>query len=305
MLSIIIPARNDAEMTETCLKTATFSASKLKLACEFILIDDASAESEGILDVFKRCRAGSPPHQFKIVRSRKHQHYTGAFSIGLHFATRELIFFLSNDMLLTPSFLEALLMVSALSPQFGIVRGTSNYVDSHIEHTVQPPGPLHSFAEIEAFSRSILENNGCIHVEDQVLSGDAILIKRAVVDKIGVLDLRFFGYYGDIDYGMRAHLAGFKLVCAKGAWLLHEGSGHVRREMLLNDESDTDKARLRRLALVDNAYQQFRAKWSPELPPAYSPDWSLHYFSLARANAERVPLKCELPATVLNELEFY
>ena len=35
-----------------------------------------------------------------------------------------------------------------------------------------------------------------------------------------------FGYFGDIDYGVRAHLAGFKLVCAKGAWLFHE-TGHA------------------------------------------------------------------------------
>ena len=131
MLSIIVPARNDAAMTESCLKSAIYSVSKLKLACEFILIDDDAAASEKIPDVFRRCRAGGAPHQFKIIRSRKHQHYTGVFSIGLHFATKDLVFFLSNDMLVTPSFIEAQLMVSALSPQFGIVRGTSNYTDSH------------------------------------------------------------------------------------------------------------------------------------------------------------------------------
>ena len=82
MLSIIVPARNNAQLTATCLATILFSVSRLNLNCEFILVDDASAPEERILDAFRLHRANAMGHETKIVRSRKHQHYSGVFSVG-------------------------------------------------------------------------------------------------------------------------------------------------------------------------------------------------------------------------------
>jgi GT2 family glycosyltransferase len=203
VVSIIVPARNNGDFTASCLGTILHSLTRLNLNAEFILVDDASEADERILDVFRQHRANAVGHSCKIVRSKKWQHYSGVFSIGLSLATRDVIFFISNDMFVTPTFLEALLLVSALSRDFGIVRGTSNHADSHPEHAVPAPESATTYRELEAFSRSVFASSACRYAEDRVLSGDAILVKRAVVERIGVLDLRFFGFFGDIDYGMR------------------------------------------------------------------------------------------------------
>jgi GT2 family glycosyltransferase len=308
VLSIIVPARNNPEFTANCLATILFSVSRLNLNCEFILVDDASAPEEKILDVFRQHRANATGHQTKIVRSRKHQHYSGVFSLGLHFATRDIIFFISNDMLVTPSFLQAVLLVSSLSREFGIVRGTSNYTDSHPEHWVEAKEPLKNFPDVDTFSRGVFSGNGCAFVEDKVLSGDAILLKRDLIEKIGVLDLRFFGYFGDVDFGMRAHLAGFKLVCAKGAWLFHEGSGHVKGDMARDKTLTLEKARDQRFAMVETAYQEFRKKWgisSPEIWGGGGSAESIHFFDRARAYADRAELKYDFPLPVLDDVETY
>jgi len=230
LLSVIVPARNDAVSTRECLSAAVSSLDALNLPCEFVLIDDASDPADGIAQVFRDSRAAASKHHFKIVRAREHLHYTGVFSLGIHLAEKERVFFLSNDMIITPQFFSAVLGVAALSREFGIVRGTSNYCDSHPEHALAPPGFIRRYTDIVSFSQASFEINGLAHTEDRVLSGDAVLISRALIDRIGVLDLRFFGYFGDVDYGLRAHLAGFKLVCAKGAWLWHKGAGHVKAE---------------------------------------------------------------------------
>lgn len=287
-----------------CLGSILYSVSRLKLACEFILVDDASDPDEKILDVFRDHRAKAAGHHCKIVRSNKHQHYSGVFSIGLSQATRDLIFFISNDMVTTPSFFEALLLVSSLSRDFGIVRGTSNYCDSHPEHQIAPPQPPKTFPDIDNFSRNQLSTQGCAFVEDKLLSGDAILLKRALVERIGVLDLRFFGYFGDLDYGIRAQAAGFKLVCAKGAWLYHEGAGHLKGQVQAQGVAYTD-LHVRRMALVDAAYQQFRAKWHLEGEVAWQPHQSTEFLDRAMANADKVALKYDFPASANNDLEFY
>jgi GT2 family glycosyltransferase len=306
--SIIVPARNNPEFTSMCLSTILFAVSRLKLSCEFILVDDASAPQERILDVFRNHRVNATGHETKIIRSRKHQHYSGVFSIGLHHATRDLIFFISNDMLVTPTFIEGLMLVSSLSRDIGIVRGTSNYTDSHIEHKVEPQQPLKTYQDIEAFSRNIFAANGCRWVEDQLLSGDAILLKRSLVDRIGVLDLRFFGYFGDMDYGARAMMAGFKLVCAKGAWLFHEGSGHVKHEMQQDAAITFDVARDRRMALVEAGYGEFLRKWQVEAPEMWSAGTAVDpvpFLTQVWANKPGLDLRYDFPLSVLDDLEIH
>jgi GT2 family glycosyltransferase len=299
LLSIIIPARSGAADTSACLASVLHSVATLHLDCEFILIDDASDPAENILEVFVRQRSAASAHTFVIARSTKHQHYTGVFSIGLHLAKGDNVLFVSNDMLMTPSFLMALIGVSAVRTDFGIVRGTSNYVDSHPEHRVPAPSDMRTYQDLEKFSRSVLESNGLAYTEDRELSADAVLIKRSVIERIGVMDLRFFGYFGDIDYGMRAHVAGFKLVCAKGAWLFHKGAGHIR-----TDKAGADAAFARRMEWVEQAYQAFREKWDATLPGAYGQLKSRDFLALAERRAERTALKCDLSPSVLSDVQF-
>jgi GT2 family glycosyltransferase len=295
LLSVIVPARNDAVSTRECLVSAVNSLSTLNMNCEFVLIDDASDPDEGIQQVFQEIRGGAPQHQFKIARTKQRVHYTGVFSLGLHLSGKEKVFFLSNDMLITPQFFTAVLGVAALSRDFGIVRGTSNYCDSHPEHAVVPPDFLRRYDDVASFSQAVMGIKGLAFTEDSVLSGDAVLISRSLIDRIGVLDLRFFGYFGDVDYGLRAHLAGFKLVCAKGAWLWHKGAGHVKADAA-RQKQEFEILHSERMKLVDSAYQMFRQKWDPSLPAAYSALDSLHLFAMADKNAARIEVKYEYPA---------
>ncbi|MDZ4850664.1 MAG: hypothetical protein SGI77_15365 [Pirellulaceae bacterium] len=96
---------------------------------------------------------------------------------------------------------------------------------------------------------------------DRFLVGDSFLLKRSVVDKIGVMDIGYRHFFGDIDYGLRAQRAGFKLVCAKGAWLYHEGSGHAR-----DPHTGKKDSRDEIVQLTADAVTRFCQKWDPSLP---------------------------------------
>ena len=111
MISIILPARNNAKMTGDCLRAVIHSVRALNLTAEFILIDDASDAEEDLIGVFKSFRAITPDHKFVQIRTKQHLHYTGVFSVGLHLAKAANVFFVSNDMLMTPHF---------LSPSWGL-----------------------------------------------------------------------------------------------------------------------------------------------------------------------------------------
>jgi GT2 family glycosyltransferase len=302
LISIILPARNNAKMTGDCMASVIHSVRTLNLKGEFILIDDASDAEDDLIGVFRHFQTHAPDHKFVLVRTRKRLHYTGVFSVGLHLAKLANVLFVSNDMAMTPHFLYALLGVAALSGDFGVIRGTSNYTDSHPEHMVPPPDCIRSYTDILTFSRAMFEINGLAFTEDNLLSGDAILIKRAVLERVGVMDTRFFGYFGDVDFGLRCHLAGFKLICAKGAWLRHEGAGHLKTEV---DKTKGDFSLVHqvRMRLVDDAYKLFRQKWDANLPAKYEGIDKLNLFAIAEKNRARVELRCDFPADVLSSYD--
>ena len=105
-------------------------------------------------------------------------------------------------------------------------------------------------------------------VEDRLLTGDSMLIKREVIAKIGVFDPRYFGYFGDIDFGLRLQRAGFKMVCAKGAWLWHEGAA-AYKDKAQQTQQQYSQIHAARMQVVNAAYQAFREKWDTSLPPVY------------------------------------
>jgi len=131
------------------------------------------------------------------------------------------------------------------------------------------PLPLRNYRDICGFSHFLAQYFEDYHVEDRLLCGDAMLIRRAVIQRIGVTDPRYFGYFGDIDYGLRAQRAGFRLVCAKGAWLHHTGALSLRWETD-RPASQGDQAFGDRMGIVQAAYDQFRRKWDPSLPERYT-----------------------------------
>jgi hypothetical protein len=268
MTSIILPARNAPQWTGRALASIRYSIEQLGWKdVEMILLDDNSDALLGIIPLFQEfIRQSKFP--CKIVRFKKHQHYSRIFSAGLSIARGDKVFFLSNDMIFTPDFFRLLMEVSESDQSIGMVRGTSNHADSHPNYSVAPPKAQMTFREILGFSRTRAEAHRQEFSFDSALSGDAILINRSLIDAIGVVDPAYPSYFGDVDYGLRALRAGFKLACAKGAWLFHEGAGHIKHQT----QPDAGRERL-----VQEAYDVFRAKWGCGLPERYDPGQTIDF----------------------------
>lgn len=258
-LSVVVPARGAAALTQRCLGSLLFTLRRVPGQHEVLLIDDAS-QDKGIERLFCDYREKSPA-PVRVFRFEERAHYTGVFNLGLARSEGQRIFFLSNDMQVTPHFLNALLGVAGLRPEIATVRGTSTYTDSFPEYRVMPPFPLRGYEDTLSFSQFVADYHGLQYRSDRLFSGDAVVVKREALERVGGFDPRFFGYYSDFDFGLRAQQAGLELVCALGAWLLHEGAGHVKDE-----GPDYARAAEQRNVLIQADYALFRAKWDEQLP---------------------------------------
>jgi GT2 family glycosyltransferase len=268
MLTIAVHFRNMAPLTPSCLKSvlgavADFGRPK---DFEFLFVDDTSDPGREVAPMLLEARP-QVPSRVRILQFTRHQHYCRACAYSFSLAQGDLLF-VSPDMILTPHCIERMRQVAALDPSHGVVRACSNHVDCFPHHIVQPPQPPRNIADVRLFSRLVSDQMGDAFQEDPFLVGDVMLVRRDVLDRVGAMDGRYYGYFGDVDYGLRAQHAGYRLVCAKGAWLLHEGAGFYVNEARAR-QVDYEIIHRERMRTVNEAYRLFREKWDTSLPVDY------------------------------------
>lgn len=258
-VSIATAAYGNAKVTAICLEAILGSATG---SYELILVDDCSPDNGETRALFAHTRSRHP--NTKVFGFPQNLEYSGSVNAVLSHATGRWIFFISNDIFVTPSYLRALLEVTRSDAALGIVRGTSNFVDNggRVSHNIPLPGAISSLNELNEFSLRQLTTNGYAWESDPFLVGDAFLVTRSVVDRIGTYDPRFYGYFADPDYGVRATTAGFRLALVRGAFAYHMRAANF--DWL--PEKERQQKLHRRWGRVHENWARF--KWKYNLPVA-------------------------------------
>jgi GT2 family glycosyltransferase len=276
VICVVILFRNAPPLAERCL--ASLRASIRQGAASFLLIDDCSAPASGIVPLLVEFRNAVAPMDVRIVRFKRQMHYSHGLSYALSLVRPGAdVLFVSHDMMLTPDCVAALSEQLLRDAGIGIVRPTSEHMDWARSLVALPPTPVSTFDHAAAFAREIRQRFGSEAVDWPMLIGDAMLIRDEVISRIGVFDPRYFGFMGDIDYGVRARRANFRHGIARGAWLHHEGAGTAREA---GDELAKGEGMKR---LVESAYEEFCRKWGQSHLPPYFRDMRREHFDALHA----------------------
>jgi GT2 family glycosyltransferase len=266
VISVLVLFRNAPRLAEQCLQA--IRACGLRDA-EYVLVDDCSDSDRAVLPALESFRRGAAPAGTRIVRFKRQMHYGHGIAYAMSLARGEQVLFVSHDMIVTPDCIAELLDVAAGDKKIGVVRPTSEHMDWAKSFAIAPPAPVQSADEAFKFSADVRRHFGSQAVDWPMLIGDAMLIRRSVIDRIGVFDTRFYGFMGDIDYGIRLHRAGFRHVIARGAWLHHEGNGTAKAAAAAGDSTVQEQGR-KMVQQVESAYALFRQKWGESnLPPHF------------------------------------
>jgi GT2 family glycosyltransferase len=227
-ISIGMAAHGNSKTTREALDTLFASASG---DFELILIDDQSPD-----DTLQVYREAAESHEntriFSFDTNLEYCHSVNAF---LSHARGDHLLFLSNDIFVNPSYLRQLLKASAANPGCGILRGCSNFVDNESRMHNIPVPEFPTQKSFFAFSAEIARGHQASSVVDErFLVGDAFLATRPLIERIGAFDTRFVGYCADLDFGLRAQIAGFRVVLVRSAFAVHQE--HVNIKYLPPDE---------------------------------------------------------------------
>lgn len=140
---------------------------------------------------------------------------------GIALARGDSVLLLNNDTVVTPNWLDNLCTCLFSSEKIGAVGAVTNSCSNF--QTI--PYQYNTLDEMWEIAGKHNQSDPGKWEDRLRLVGFCLLIKRTVIDKIGLLDERFTpGNYEDDDYCMRIRTAGYRLVLCKDTFIHHYGS---------------------------------------------------------------------------------
>lgn len=217
-VSIIIPVRNKLEFTRRCLESLWETRSDLRH--EIIVVDNASDDGtkEYLQELAEQGLVthllNDPPLPFAASCNR-----------GAQAAKGKYLLFLNNDTVASPGWMEELVKTIQSAPGIGAVGAKLLYPNRTIQHagvvfhrykSQDLTVPYHIFKGFE-------ENHPAVNRERdfRALTGACLLTPAQVFRALGGFDERFVNCYEDVDYCLRLHAHGHRLVYTPKAQLIH------------------------------------------------------------------------------------
>jgi GT2 family glycosyltransferase len=212
----VILNTNRREDTLACLASL---AETTYPANQTIVLDNAS--SDGSVPAI---RAQFP--EVQIIELEQNRGYAGNNNVGIQAVVEQgadWVLVLNEDTILASDCLSQLINVGQSDPAIGIL-GPMVYHHDEPNIIQSAGGHLGRFWYSSHLGQNELDRGQFSQPRDtEWISGCAILIRRAVIEQIGLLDERFFYYWEETEYCVRARRHGWQVVHVPQARLWHKG----------------------------------------------------------------------------------
>jgi GT2 family glycosyltransferase len=164
--------------------------------------------------------------QVKIIALTENLGYAGNNNVGIQAALElgaEWVFVLNEDIILDNNCLAQLIEMGESDPQIGIVGPLVYHHDE--PNIIQSAGGLlgKNWDSIHIGKNEIDQGQYQGSKEVEWISGCAILVRRAVIEQVGMLDADYFIYWEETEWCIRAGKAGWKIFIVPEAKIWHKG----------------------------------------------------------------------------------
>lgn len=186
---------------------------------EIVVLDNGSTDGS-----VEAIRARFP--ETEIIRLGENRGYTGNNNIGIRAALdrgADWVFVLNEDVVLAPDCLTQLLAVAVSDPRIGILGPMVYHHDE--PGVIQSAGGRLGRYWISSHFGQNERDRGQFREPRSVewISGCAILVRRALIEQVGMFDERFFIYWDETDWCVRASRVGWRIVHVPAARVWHKG----------------------------------------------------------------------------------
>lgn len=224
LVSIVTINLNQTAVTEGLLDSLL--TKNTYPAIEIIVVDNHSKENP-----IPQWQVKYPTVQF--LRAEKNLGFTGGNNLGLAHAKGDYLFVVNNDTEVTENMLQRLVDVLDNNPKVGVVSPKICYYDK--PDVLQYTGytDMNYFTARNACIGQFEKDNGqydYLTGKTGYAHGAAMLVKREVMDKVGMFSDNFFIYYEELDWCERIKKAGYEIWVDMKALLYHKESMTVGKK---------------------------------------------------------------------------
>ncbi len=213
LVSILIVTHNSEEYIEQCLNSLTKITYR---AIELIVVDNASTDDtiSLIKNTLKKVT-----FETKLIR----QKYNSGYAVGNNVAAKQAngtyLFILNPDSLVTPGFLQPLVVKVETDTQVSAVQPAVYLSETpQLLNLTGKTTHFLGFDWIRDFEQKKSRKSGYI----DSWSGSGILLRRSIFNELSGFDDAYFMYYEDSDLSWRMRLMGYKLWFEPTAVLYHD-----------------------------------------------------------------------------------
>lgn len=206
---IVILNYNGKEVIRRCL-SSVFKAEYPNF--EVVVVDNCS--TDGSFETVKT-RFGKAG----VIRNQANLGFSAGNNIGIRFALERMadyVLLLNNDTEVEKDFLLKLVEAAEANTRAGII---SPVIFDSLSRQIWFSGGVIDWWRMKA--SHCRDADAAEYRESQFISGCAMLVKAGVFKKIGLLDEDFFLYWEDVDFSLRARMAGYKNVVVCASWVYH------------------------------------------------------------------------------------
>jgi len=204
-------------------------------ACQVIVVDNGSHDDSVATIREAAICAPTESSRLTLIETGENLGYVGGNNVGLKHAQVlgvDYVLLLNNDTTVAPDFLRRLVEAAEADPAVGVVGPTIYYFDR--------PDVIWSAGGAIDWQRGRTrmvgldeQDRGQFGSEPRpvdFVTGCALLIKRSVIERVGLLDVQFFAYYEETEWCARAARAGFKICHVPRAKIWHKISPTARAD---------------------------------------------------------------------------
>lgn len=189
---------------------------------EVVVVDNGSRD-----DTVTWLRENWP--QVQLVSLPQNIGVTGALNVCVHAGRGELLALFNNDMELEPDCLAELVAALDAHPEAGWA--AAKLRDFEQRELLDGAGDVFTWAATGGRRGHGQRDSGQYDTPGEIFGacGGAALYRRSVLRLVGDFDEDFFAFYEDVDWNLRAQLAGFSCRYVPTAVVHHMGSATIGR----------------------------------------------------------------------------
>ena len=184
-----------------------------------IVLDNASTDGS-----VAAIRQSHP--EVEVIELEQNLGYAGNNNVGIRAALEagaEWVLVLNEDTILAPDCLERLVKLGERDQQIGIVGPMVYHFNE--PQIIQSAGGKMTPGWVSVHLAQNELDSGQFPDPHEVdwISGCAIMVRKAVIEQVGMIDARFFYYWEETEWCLRARAAGWKIFHHPQAHLWHKG----------------------------------------------------------------------------------